>query len=314
VNPTDPKYDLTSYIGAGTELKNPFDVDPKMQKYLDRHNKTAAKKVSFQKAPDPDPRPATVPITKSQPTSSTAAANTITTTTDTTAQSDLSRTQPLATQTREPPKQSRASTAKSTTMAPPDVSCAADAANQKAFELRQRAIQLQAQAKPQPKQPKLNKYVSTASVTNGEYTFPGPSWSPRCEISTTQVDIASAAKNYLPPNTGPSHLGFEYNGTYGLADAKTMFQQFNQTPTGRIKIMKTQPGARPVPQPQATKTSTIMQHTKPLSFITGKGVESLGASSCLQYNGQVFKNFNAREAYARRMADVAAVRTLPLKV
>lgn len=316
LHPCDPQYELINWIGAGTELKNPFDKDPKMEKFkaIYAAKDAAENKVrQEEKMRNSQPKvenkveffvPQPEPIA---PQSTLAAA-------PKSIQATLSESRPapaVQTQPRSEPKsepQMRVSSAPTTREAP----SAADAAAYKAYELRQKAMELDSKVKDL----KINRFMSKTQAPN--YRYPTTSLAEDLSSTSPLLDIAPTGKNYQKQRS--SALGFDYNNNSHVGDATSVLQQFTLTPTGRIvpkpaKSSKTlaNNGTRALSQPPIARTPGTLKESKPIAYWSGKGIGDSGPSSSLQYNGVAFKNFASRENFTRRQNDIADVRTLAIQ-
>jgi len=306
LHPCNPQYDLVTWVGHGTEMKNPFESDPKMAKFLARFNAEAAPAQKTEKKVAFNDQPSTKQISPPSTTSTPQSTATISTK-NVPIESQLSATNA----SRVP----RAATVPSQTFTQPvsfeaEPQCAADAANQRAIELRKKAIELH-------KTPHVSRMMSQQKAP--QYRYPDTSF---CEDPTSRpqiVDILPTSQD--KPRIGASQSGFDYDPTRYISDGKGVLQQFTQTPTGRV-VPKAQyaktltaTGARSLGQPSAVRTSGgISIESKPMGYWTNKGTGANGPSSSLQYNGLAFKNYHERQNFSRRERDIAEVRTLPMKL
>jgi len=236
LNPGCPEYDLKTWIGEGTELANPNKVDPKMQKYMDKHNQKSAP-VTTAKPASP-----TVIATKTAERVSSSVPATKEALPPTSVEKSVRIiTPPKTPPSRTPPPEKAASSQPNAVPATGFTTAmsagnAADAASIKAEELRQKALALHEATKPQGNHgaPRVNNKILTAPRTQMRY--PSTSFS---EDPTTSspliVDLAPTGKNYFMPSAA-APLGFEYTDNNNLADSKCTYQLFNQTATGRLSI------------------------------------------------------------------------------
>ena len=145
-HPCNPEYHLDKWIGKGTALENPTgSVDPKMLKYLAKHNTeekrrtsvrksdatpaAAEKKVEFASSPSTEAAVQQAEAAVSQAAAAEAAAS----------RSSVSSL-PLSAAVASAQAAAVPRTITPVRSRPDSATCAADAANQKAYELRQRAI------------------------------------------------------------------------------------------------------------------------------------------------------------------------------